>query len=141
MHLPQAPAPTEFDLLAVPSAFRRFCGIRITGWSPGRCELELPALPHLLNNAGVLAGAVVGAAVDMAGSLAGCYSGDAQRRVNAVTISFTVAFLGAAAGPIRAVGVRKGGGRRIFTATVDVFNERGEVVATGQGSFRHIDPA
>ena len=138
MQSPTLSPASPFDALAVPSPFRTWCGIRILDWAPGRCELELPALPHLRNSGGVLAGAVVSAAVDMAASLSGCYTGDAGRHVHVVTAGLTVAFLGAADGTIRAVGVRKGGGRKLFTATVDVFNGAGDIVATGQGTFRYV---
>jgi uncharacterized protein (TIGR00369 family) len=129
--------PTAFDRLAAPSPFRAMCGIRIVEWEAGRCVIDMPPMPHLMNSSGVLAGAVLAAAVDMAGSLSGCFSTDAHH-LHAVTLSLTTGYIGAAAGPVRAVGSLKGGGRRIFNSTVDVFDAAGALVATGQGTFRYI---
>lgn len=131
--------PTELDERAVPSAFRSLLGLRIMEWETNRCVIEIPVTPHLLNFAGVVAGPVVGAAVDMSGTLAGCFSPDPDQRVKSVTLSFTVAFLGSvSSGTLRAVAVKKGGGKKIYTSTVDVFNEQGDVIATGQGTFRYV---
>jgi len=130
--------PTPFDQLAVPSPFRSMCGIRIVEWEAGRCAIEMGSVPHLMNSSGVLAGAAIAAAVDIAGSLSGCFSPDPQRRVHAVTLSLTTGYVSAATGPVRAVGSRKGGGRKIFNSTVDVFDAAGDLVATGQGTFRYI---
>ena len=131
--------PTELDERAVPSAFRSLLGMRIVEWEENRCVVEIPLAPHLLNFAGVIAGPVVGAAVDMGGTLAGCFSPTPGQHLRAVTLSFTVAFMGSVStGTVRAVAVKKGGGRKIFTSTVDVLSEQGDVIASGQGTFRYV---
>ena len=132
--------PTALDERSVPSPFRNLLGLRIMEWEPDRCVVEIPVLPHLLNFVGVVAGPVVAAAVDMAGTLAGCFSAEPQNNRTAVTLSVTVAFLGSvSSGAVRAVAMKKGGGKKIFTSTVDVVSESGDVIATGQGTFRYIN--
>lgn len=134
------PAPKGAHERAVPSFFRDVLGLRILEWAESRCVLEIPMHDQLLNSAGIVAGPVIGAAVDMGGVLAGCFSPDPERRINVVTVGFTVAFMSSvSSGTLRAVAVKKGGGRKIYTSTVDVFSEGGELIATGQGTFRYMD--
>lgn len=132
--------PTELDERSVPSPFRSLIGLRILEWQADRCVVEIPVLPHLLNFVGVVAGPVVASAVDMAGTLAGCFVPVGEDHRKAVTLSFTVAFMGSvSSGAVRAVAVKKGGGKKIFTSTVDVLNDSGDVIASGQGTFRYIN--
>jgi acyl-coenzyme A thioesterase PaaI-like protein len=41
-------------------------------------------------------------------------------------------------GIVRAVGTKQGGGKQIFTATVEVFDDAGKMIATGQGTYRYL---
>jgi uncharacterized protein (TIGR00369 family) len=126
------------DKTANPSAFRDLIGLRIVEWAQNRCIVELDVRSDLLNFAGVVAGPVIGAIIDMSGNLAGCYGGVATT-AKAVTVSFTVACIGTVStGTIRAVALKQGGGRTIFTSTVEVFAESGDLIATGLGTFRYV---
>jgi uncharacterized protein (TIGR00369 family) len=130
---------TVLDKSANPSAFRELIGLRIVEWAQDRCIVELDVRPDLLNFAGVVAGPVIGAIIDMSGNLAGCYGGVEAATAKAVTVSFAVACIGTVStGRIRAVALKQGGGRTIFTSTVEVFAESGNVIATGLGTFRYV---
>jgi uncharacterized protein (TIGR00369 family) len=127
------------SLKEVPSAFRELIGMRVVAMAPDRVTVEFDVLPHLLNYAGTLHGGAAASVIDMAGALAGCYSPDPTQRRVAVTLSFTTAFLGTTRqGTVRAVGIKQGGGRRIFTSTVEMFDADGRIIATGQGTYRYV---
>lgn len=131
--------PTEHDLRVHASGFRSVVGLRVIEWSEGRCVVEIAVLPHLTNFTGVVHGAVVTAAVDMAATLAGCYTAPPESIRKAVTLSLTCAFVGSVReGFIRAVATRKGGGKKIYTCSVDVTSAAGDIIATGQATLRHI---
>lgn len=121
------------------SPFRELLGMRVVEMLPDKVTVEFPVLPHLMNYAGILHGGAVASVIDMAGALAGCYSeAPAQRRV-AVTLTFTTAFIGTTrAGVVRAVGIKQGGGKQIFTSKVEVFDADGKIIATGQGTYRYV---
>lgn len=123
----------------VPSAFRELLGMRVIEWVPDKVTVELPVLPHLMNYTRTLHGGVVASVIDMAGALAGCYGEDPARRRVAVTLAFTTSFIGTAReGAVRAVGIKQGGGKHIFTSTVEMFDAGGKLIATGQGTYRYV---
>lgn len=137
--IPRPLPPTDFDRRAVPSPFRALCGMRIMEWEKDRCVIEIAIRPEFRNFSGVLAGPIIGAAVDAGGTLAGCYVDEPGAVIKAISLSFSVTFVGTATeGTIRAVCVKKGGGRKIFNSTVEVFDHKGTLIATGQGIFRYI---
>lgn len=136
---PNQRQPTEHDLRAVSSPFRDMLGARIVEWMPDRCVVEIPISRPLTNFAGALAGPVVAAAVDMAATLSGCFTPKPQLPLLAVTVNFSVSFVAPITGEyVRAVARKVGGGKRLFTATVDVAAADGSTVAVGQGSFRYV---
>ncbi|GGC93957.1 PaaI family thioesterase [Chelatococcus reniformis] len=136
---PQTLQQTELDELAIPSPFRDMLGVHVAEWEQGRCAVELDVRPDLVNFSGAIAGPVVAAMVDIAGGLAGCYSPDRDNRITAVTLSVTIAFMGTVkSGRVRAVAVKQGGGRRVYTATVHVYGEDGHMISTGQGTYRYV---
>lgn len=129
----------SLELMVDPSPFRDLIGLRVTKLEPGRAELELDVTPELMNFVGRLHGGVVASLVDMGGTLAGyCQAGSDETR-SAVTLSFTVGFTGTAtSGKVRAVGLKRGGGRKIYNSTVDVFDENNTLIATGQGTYKYV---
>jgi len=123
----------------VRSAFRELLGMRVVAQELNRVTVEFPIAAQLMNYAGMLHGGAMASVIDMAGCLAGCYSADPERKRVAVTLAFTTAFIGTATdGVVRAVGVKQGGGRQIYTATVEMFDAAGKVIATGQGTYRYL---
>ncbi|TAL03073.1 MAG: PaaI family thioesterase [Rhodospirillaceae bacterium] len=126
------------EVVVDPSPFRDLLGMRIGKLQPGRAELELDISPTLMNFVGRLHGGVVATLIDMAGTLAGYCLPDSDETRSSVTLSLTVGFTGTAtSGKVRAVGLKRGGGRKIYNSTVDVFDENDTLIATGQGTYRY----
>ena len=126
------------DVAAIPVArFQRLIGFRIVEWQAGRAVVSLDIREEHLNRAGSVHGGVLATLIDAAGGLSGNYNGGSEPPLPATSLTLVTSFLGSVrTGPIRAVGVRRGGGSRIFFASVDIFSEGGELLATGQGSYR-----
>jgi uncharacterized protein (TIGR00369 family) len=121
-----------------PSGFQRAMGYRLAAWREGGAELVMPVRPHHLNRAGVLHGGVYMSLIDTACGLAGCYRPHPDRRRVAVSLSLTTSFVAqCSGGTVRVVGRARGGGRRIFIASAEVFDEDGRLLALGEGSYRY----
>lgn len=117
--------------------FHGLLGHRLTQWEEDLAVLELAVEPKHLNRSGVLHGGVLSTLLDAVCGFAGCYSDDPAQARGCITLSLTVSFTGqVSSGTIRAVGRRRAGGRRIYTATGEVFAEDGELIALGEGTFR-----
>ena len=112
--------------------FNLHLGIQLIEWDDGRCVMELPIGSHLLNRGGVVHGGVLSTLIDAVGSHAGNFAPDPANRARSVTVSLTTQFIGqAAVGPLRAVGTRTGGGKRIFYSRAEIFTPDGAVIACG----------
>ncbi|MCK9510694.1 MAG: PaaI family thioesterase [Pigmentiphaga sp.] len=139
--LPDGRCLTNHDRRAVASPFRDLLDVRILEWERDRCVVEIPVVEQLTNFAGAMAGSVVAAALDMAATLSGCWEPEPTPPRLAVTVTFTITFLAPVkAGSIRASAVKIGGGRQLFTSTITVTAPDGSVAATGQGTFRYVNP-
>lgn len=112
-------------------------GMRVHSWEEGRVELHIDAGTEHLNLAGVIHGGVCATLVDVAGAMAGTHCAYPGRVRKAVTLSITTTYTGQAGeGLLRAVGVRKAGGRKIYNSVVEVFSADGRLLAFGEGTFR-----
>ena len=119
------------------AGFHGLVGHRLTRWEQDFAELQLDVQPKHLNRGGVLHGGVLSTLIDAVCGFAGCYTDDPNEKRGCITLSLTVSFTGQVnGGTIRAVGRRRAGGRRIYTATGEVHDERGELIALGEGTFR-----
>lgn len=117
--------------------FHGLLGHELVQWEKDLAVIELDVGPKHLNRSGVLHGGVLSTLLDAVGGFAGCYADDPAEQRGAITLSLTVSFTGqVSSGRIRAVGRRRAGGRRIYAATGEVFNESGELIALGEGTFR-----
>ncbi len=117
--------------------FHGLVGHQLTRWEPDLAELQLDIQPKHLNRGGVLHGGVLSTLIDAVCGFAGCYSDDPNEQRGCITLSLTVSFTGQVnSGTIRAIGRRRAGGRRIYAATGEVFNEDGDLIALGEGTFR-----
>lgn len=120
--------------------FNGLLGMRVTEWSTGVVTLELPLRAELHNRSGVTHGGVVASLIDAAGGLAGGYTGNSGELRPSVTLSLTTTYLNpSSTGTLRAVARRRGGGRRIFSATVEVFDDSETLIAVGEATYRHTD--
>ena len=131
-------APDPFLGGEPPSGFQRNTGYRFAAWSEGRAELVLPVRPRHLNRAGVVHGGVYMSLIDTACGFAGCHCPHPGRRRIAVSLTLATSFVGqCSGGTLRVVGEARGGGRRIFVATAEVFDDGGRLLALGEGSYRY----
>ncbi len=120
------------DIRPSVTGFNAELGIQIEEWEPGRCVMLLPIQQRHLNRAGVVHGGVLSTLIDAVSSHAGNYGSDPATRPRAVTVSLTVQFMGQARdGTLRIVGTRTGGGKRLFFARGEIFDESGGMVACG----------
>ncbi|WP_447553091.1 PaaI family thioesterase [Vreelandella sp. EE22] len=129
-----APTGAEVD---EPGGFNDLLGFYVVEWSEERAVVELTLEAKHMNRSGNVHGGVLASMLDNALSLAGLYcpvDGNARR---AVTLSLNTTFVGPARqGVLRATGVLRGGGRKIYMASADIVDEQGNLVAMGEGSFR-----
>ncbi len=117
--------------------FKDTVGFEIVEWSKGRAVVEMPLGAHLINRNGGVHGGAIASIVDAACGFAGCWTGDETEKRGA-TLSLTTNYLATpSVGPLRAVGILRGGGRRIFFASAEVFDGDGELVALGECTFRY----
>ena len=120
------------------SPFNRLIGFTISEWRDGEVELTLELRPELLNRSGILHGGVLATLIDAAGGFSGCYSAEPGRVRRALSLSLTTNFTGQSKqGLVRVVGRKRAGGRKVFFAGVEVFNDAGELIATGVGTYRY----
>lgn len=120
--------------------FNGLLGMKVTEWSAGSVTLELPLRPELHNRSGVTHGGVIASLIDAAGGMAGGYTGDPEEIRPSVTLSLTTTYLNpSSTGNLRAIARRRGGGRRIFSVTVEVFDESETLIAVGEATYRHSD--
>ena len=120
------------------SPFQDYLGYRLVEWREGHAVVELETSAAHLNRGGVVHGAIMTALVDVATGFAGTYPTEPGKRRVGVTLSLTTSFVAQAMpGKLRAVGRVKGGGRRIFIATVEVLDGEGKLVAIGEATYRY----
>lgn len=128
-------------LVEKPSAFQDHLGYRLTHWDEGYARLEQPLAPFLMNRISAPHGGNYGVLLDTAMGFSGVYTGDAENRLFAVTLSLNVNFVAMARGEMLfAEAECIGGGRRNFFAEGRVFDDSGRLVATGSGAFQRREP-
>ena len=113
-------------------------GIKLTKWSEGYVEFEMPIQTWHMNRQGALQGGVVSTLVDAACGYAGLYEAPGTPAVHGVTITLNVNFLATSrSGVLLAKAKKLGGGRKIFFSEAQVYTETGVLIASGQGSFKY----
>ncbi|WP_447528929.1 PaaI family thioesterase [Vreelandella sp. TE19] len=126
-------------LVDEPGGFNDLLGICVTEWSDARAVVELTLAEKHVNRSGNVHGGVLSSLLDNALSLAGLYCPVAGNARRAVTLSLSTTFVGPAKkGVLRATGVLRGGGRKIYMASAEVVDERGNLIAMGEGSFKRL---
>ena len=119
------------------TGFNAELGIRILEWEAGRCVMALPIEARHLNRVGVVHGGVLSTLIDAVASHAGNYVRDPAIRARSVTVSLTVQFVGQArGGTLRVVGTRTGGGKRLFFARGEIFDDTATLIACGDVTCR-----
>jgi uncharacterized protein (TIGR00369 family) len=117
--------------------FLTFVGASLLEWSEGQAVVVLPIDERHLNRSGVVHGGLYSVLIDAAGGRAGCHSPDPARPRRAITLSLTTSFTGQIrVGRLTARACVRKQGSRIFFSTVEIFDDRGELAALGEGTFR-----
>ena len=132
----QTAAP-ESESLEELVGFNATLGFRLVEWTPEHAVMELDIQEQHLNRSGVLHGGVMATLIDAVCGYCGVWRPAGEPKAKALTLTMTTNFMGQArAGTVRARGVRKGGGRKIFFAYGEVTDAEGTVLAMGEGSYR-----
>ncbi len=117
--------------------FNAELGFRLVEWTPDRAVMELEIADKHLNRSGVLHGGVLATLIDAVCGYAGVWRPADEPPAKALTLTLTTNFMGQVReGTVRAIAVRKGGGRKIFFAAGEVVDKDGNVLAMGEGSYR-----
>lgn len=120
------------------SGFHELVGFKLVEWETGYAVLELEIGPQHLNRSKVLHGGVLTTLIDTVCGYAGCYCTKPGHTRKGMTLSLTTSFTGqAGTGIVRAVGRMRAGGRKIYVATAEVFNNKGELIAIGESTQRY----
>ncbi|MGO1461570.1 MAG: PaaI family thioesterase [Marinobacter sp.] len=117
--------------------FHRVLGYRQTSWEENEAVMELDLQPEHLNMGGVIHGGVLSSLLDIALAQAGTYCPYPGRVRKAVTLTLTTTFTGqCSGGTIRITGRKRAGGTRIFNSTGEVHDDKGNLLAIGEGTFQ-----
>ena len=121
------------------SGYRTHIGYRTRVWREGYGEVELVTGPQHMNSIGIVHGGVYASLLDVAlGSAVSFCTVPGNTRF-AATVSLTTSFLkGASGGTLTAIGRINGIDRRLVTASGEVLDEAGTLLAVGQGSFLYF---
>ena len=114
-----------------PGGFQKMVGYEITEWRAGYAVIELDINENHGNRQGPTHGGVLMTLLDAACTRAGAVDPDTGDIRVAATVSMTTNFIRPAmGGKLRCVAQKTGGGRRIFFANADLFDEDGTLLAS-----------
>ena len=121
------------------SGFRMLLGYRTKVWREGYGEVELSLGPQHLNSLGVVHGGVFASLLDVALGHAVSFSPVPGNTRYSTTVSLSTTFLkSATSGTLTASGRLEGLIGRMVTATGEVRDEGGALLAVAQGSFLYF---
>tara|TARA_R110001583_G_scaffold66893_1_gene191770 strand:+ start:5612 stop:6079 length:468 start_codon:yes stop_codon:yes gene_type:complete len=117
--------------------YHKLLGMQVAEWQQDRVVVELTIEPKHLNRSGNVHGGVLASMLDSALSLAGLHC-DVQGNIRrGMTLSLTTTFVGPAReGVLKAIGTVRGGGQKTYMSSGEIVDEKGNLVAIGEGSFR-----
>lgn len=129
--------PTGESLDGTPYPYQELIGYDISEWAQGHCRVTMPVRPCHTNRHGLPHGGIYATLLDTAMGFAGSYSAPGEAKRFALTLSMTTNFLSRPKGEcLTAEGRITGGGRNTFFAEGNITDEKGELIATGIGTFR-----
>jgi uncharacterized protein (TIGR00369 family) len=121
------------------SGYRQLIGYRTVAWREGYGEIELVLGPQHLNSIGIVHGGVYAALLDVALGSAVSFCAVAGNARYSTTLSLSTVFLkGASEGTVTATGRLEGIEGRVGTASGEVRDGKGTLLAAGQGSFLYF---
>lgn len=107
-------------------------------WGEGYSIINMAVTPNHLNLAGVLHGGVLTGLLDIVCAQSGIYFPDENMTRRSVTLSLTTTFTGQCShGIVTACGKVRARGRRIYSASGEVKDQQGNLLAFGEGTFRY----
>jgi uncharacterized protein (TIGR00369 family) len=121
------------------SAFRDLVGYAPRVWRENHVEMILTLDDRHRNRSGIAHGGVVATLIDAAGGFAGSFCPYPGRVRRASTLSLHTQFVAPAriGRTLIATGRARPGGKSIFFATVEIVDDEGALIATGEGVFKY----
>jgi uncharacterized protein (TIGR00369 family) len=127
-----------------PYEFRGFNGLighQVVSWRPGFVEMRLEVRGELCNANGLLHGGVLMTLLDGASGFACTFNETATARRLSVTLAFTTQFIKAArqGDTLSILGAwRPSTSQSTFAAETEIYDQHGDLIATGAGTFRYL---
>ena len=120
------------------SGFRQLVDYRLVHWAPGEAKIAVTLTPHHTNRSGAPHGGVICTIIDSAGGYAGCHCATPGNVRRTLTLSLSTSFVARAKGrTLIATGRVRGGGTRTFFASIEVHDDTGTLIATGEGVYQY----
>ena len=117
--------------------FHNLLGYRQVSWEKDKAVIALDLEPRHLNLGGVIHGGVLTSLLDIVLAEAGTYCPYPGRMRKAITLTLTTTFTGqCSSGTITATGIKRAGGTRIFNSTGEIHDDKGNLLAIAEGTFR-----
>jgi uncharacterized protein (TIGR00369 family) len=121
------------------SGYRRLIGYRTKVWREAYGEVEMTIGPEHLNSLGVVHGGVYASLLDASLGHAVSFCTTPGNARYSTTVSLTTTFVAAASsGTLTAIGRIDGISGRLVTASGEVLDQDGRLIALGQGSFLYF---
>jgi uncharacterized protein (TIGR00369 family) len=121
------------------SGYRRLIGYRTRVWREAYGEVEMTIGPEHLNSLGVVHGGIYASLLDAGLGHAVSFCTTPGHARYSTTVSLTTTFVASASsGILIAVGRIDGMEGRFVTASGEVSDENGKLLAVGQGSFLYF---
>jgi len=121
--------------------FQEFIGYRVVEARDGFAVMEIDLREEFGNRTGRVHGGVVMILIDSVGGYCGCADDDGNLPRRCVSLGVSTNFQDVPrTGPIRAEGTVLKRGRSVFFARMDVFDGNDTLVATGEGTYKYLNP-
>ncbi len=118
--------------------FYRHLGLEVVETGDGRAHVRMPANPDLLNGRGEVHGGAIATLLDAA--LSNAARAGLPAGYSSATIQFVSHYLIPGRGTLDCHGQALRAGRSVVTAEAKVFDQEGQLVATGIGTFKAFAP-
>lgn len=123
--------------------YNDWLGHKIEEWRIGFIKISLSLRPNHLNALNIPHGGVLCSLMDISAGLSGLLAPEntQNNKRRALTISLTSQFIRQApsTGVLTAIGQQLGGGKRLFFASAEIFDQQQQLIAKGDGTFRYLD--
>jgi uncharacterized protein (TIGR00369 family) len=121
-----------------PGGFQQLVGYDVLDWGPGHAVLAIDLHDGHGNRHGYAHGGLLMTILDAACTRAGAVNPETGGIRRTATVSMTTNFVAPAKDcKLRAVGRKTGGGRRIFFAAAEVYDEEENLIASAVATCRY----